>query len=451
MENEKDLTNQNSPEQPQNSESPRPRRHPIPRGEHVYPQVGDSDSSYGARPHYNRQNASQRYDSRFRYNSETASEDSREGRPYYRQYNYQGEYQSRPHYNQSENYHSRSEGRPYNQNRPNYGQGRSSYDQNRPSYGRRPGYKTNGGQKSNFVREGYQGNNYQGSGYKSGGFQGNSKFGVKRRRPFQKRTADYDPSAKYNNQKVLRYKEENIDPEAPIRLNRFLSNAGVCSRREADVLISEGKITVNGEVITELGHKVLRTDKVVYGDKEISLEDKIYILLNKPKGYVTTSDDPEGRKTVMDLVKGACPERIYPVGRLDRNTTGVLLLTNDGEMAAKMMHPKFMKKKIYHVYCNKPVSFADMQKILEGITLEDGEISADRIEYASADDRKQVGIEIHSGRNRIVRRIFENLGYHVVKLDRVYFAGLTKKNLRRGHWRFLEEAEVNMLRMGAYE
>ena len=250
---------------------------------------------------------------------------------------------------------------------------------------------------------------------------------------------------------MLRYKEENIDPSVPIRLNRFLSNAGVCSRREADQHIINGQITVNGEVVTELGHKVLRTDNVCFAGKPVSIEDKVYVLLNKPKDFVTTADDPEGRRTVMDLVKDACPERIYPVGRLDRNTTGVLLLTNDGEMAAKMMHPKFMKKKIYHVYCNKPVSFADMQKILEGVILEDGEIHADRIEYASEADRKQIGIEIHSGKNRIVRRIFENLGYRVVKLDRVYFAGLTKKNLRRGHWRFLEEAEVNMLRMGAYE
>ena len=268
---------------------------------------------------------------------------------------------------------------------------------------------------------------------------------------YASRTQDYDPSAKYNHQKVLRYKEENIDLSVPIRLNRYLSNAGICSRREADLYIQSGKVSVNGEVVTELGHKVLRTDNVVFNGETVCLEDKVYVLLNKPKDYVTTADDPEGRKTVMDLVKGACPERIYPVGRLDRNTTGVLLLTNDGEMAAKMMHPKSLKKKIYHVYCNKPVSFADMQKILDGIILEDGEIHADRIEYVSDDDRKQIGIEIHSGRNRIVRRIFENLGYKVVKLDRVYFAGLTKKNLRRGHWRFLEEAEVNMLRMGAYE
>ena len=203
--------------------------------------------------------------------------------------------------------------------------------------------------------------------------------------------------------------------------------------------------------MTELGSKVLRTDEVKFHDQLVSLEKKVYVLLNKPKDYVTTSDDPQQRKTVMDLVNDACPERIYPVGRLDRNTTGVLLLTNDGDMASKLTHPKFLKKKVYHVYLDKPVSSHDMQQISEGITLEDGEIHADAIEYADERDKKQIGIEIHSGKNRIVRRIFESLGYRVIKLDRVQFAGLTKKNLRRGDWRFLTEKEVEMLRMGAFE
>lgn len=251
--------------------------------------------------------------------------------------------------------------------------------------------------------------------------------------------------------KVLRYKEENVDLTKPIRLNKYMANAGICSRREADKYIEEGLITVNGQVVTELGTKVLRTDEVKFRDQVVSLEDKIYVLLNKPKDYVTTSDDPQNRKTVMDLVKNACPERIYPIGRLDRNTTGVLLLTNDGDMASKLMHPKFLKKKIYHVFLNKPVTAADMKQIIDGIELEDGLMKADAVEYASEVDKKQVGIEIHSGKNRIVRRIFEHLGYKVVKLDRVYFAGLTKKNLRRGEWRFLTEEEVRMLRMGAFE
>ena len=208
---------------------------------------------------------------------------------------------------------------------------------------------------------------------------------------------------------------------------------------------------MNGEVVTELGTKVKRSDVVHFHDQQISIEKKVYVLLNKPKDYVTTSDDPQNRKTVMDLVKDACRERIYPVGRLDRNTTGVLLLTNDGELASKLTHPQFMKKKIYHVWLDKNVTAADMRLIADGVTLDDGEIRADAIDYASETDRKQVGIEIHSGRNRIVRRIFESLGYKVLKLDRVFFAGLTKKNVRRGDWRFLTEQEVNMLRMGAFE
>lgn len=251
--------------------------------------------------------------------------------------------------------------------------------------------------------------------------------------------------------KQIEYKETHIDPDEPIRLNKYLANAGVCSRREADEFIQAGVVKVNGEIVTELGTKVKRSDEVHFHDQLISIEKKVYILLNKPKDYVTTSDDPQNRKTVMDLVKGACRERIYPVGRLDRNTTGVLLLTNDGELATKLTHPQFLKKKIYHVYLDKNVTAADMRQIADGIELEDGEIHADAIEYASETDRKQVGIEIHSGRNRIVRRIFEHLGYKVIRLDRVYFAGLTKKNVRRGDWRFLTEQEVNMLRMGAFE
>ena len=265
------------------------------------------------------------------------------------------------------------------------------------------------------------------------------------------RTSGYDPNAKYSLKKRIEYKETHVDPNEPIRLNKYLANAGVCSRREADDFIQAGVVTVNGQVVTELGTKVLRGDEVKFHDQPVTLEKKVYVLLNKPKDYVTTSDDPQQRKTVMDLVKDACPERIYPVGRLDRNTTGVLLLTNDGEIASKLTHPKFLKKKVYHVYLDKNVTMHDMQQIASGIELEDGEIHADAIEYADDHDKSQVGIEIHSGKNRIVRRIFESLGYRVTKLDRVQFAGLTKKNLRRGDWRFLTEQEVDMLRMGAYE
>ena len=290
-----------------------------------------------------------------------------------------------------------------------------------------------------------------GYGQRPQGGYGQQRGGYGQHGGYRQRTADYDPNAKYSMKKRIEYKDVNIDPNEPIRLNKYLANAGVCSRREADEFIQAGVVTVNGEVVTELGTKVMRTDEVKFHDQPVTLEKKVYVLLNKPKDYVTTSDDPQQRKTVMDLVQNVCPERIYPVGRLDRNTTGVLLLTNDGDLASKLTHPKFLKKKVYHVYLDKNVTAHDMQQIATGIQLEDGEIKADAIEYASDTDKSQVGIEIHSGKNRIVRRIFESLGYRVVKLDRVQFAGLTKKNLRRGDWRFLTEKEVEMLRMGAFE
>ena len=312
-----------------------------------------------------------------------------------------------------------------------YGQQRQGgYGQQRGGYGQQ--------------RQGSYGQQRGGYGQQRGGYgQQRGGYGM--------RTPGYDPSAKYSMKKRIEYKETHIDPNEPIRLNKYLANAGVCSRREADDFIQAGVVSVNGQVVTELGTKVLRGDEVKFHDQPVTLEKKVYVLLNKPKDYVTTSDDPQQRKTVMDLVKDACPERIYPVGRLDRNTTGVLLLTNDGEMASKLTHPKFLKKKVYHVYLDKNVTMHDMQQIASGIELEDGEIHADAIEYADDHDKSQVGIEIHSGKNRIVRRIFESLGYRVTKLDRVQFAGLTKKNLRRGDWRFLTEQEVDMLRMGAYE
>jgi 23S rRNA pseudouridine2605 synthase len=275
---------------------------------------------------------------------------------------------------------------------------------------------------------------------------------VKMRSRKSAESKDYNPNDKYSQKKQLAHHKKNTDPDAPVRLNRFLANSGLCSRREADEYIAAGVVTVNGEVVTEMGARVIpSTDRVLFHDQLVRSEKKVYVLLNKPKDCVTTTDDPGARLTVMDLVKNACSERIYPVGRLDRNTTGVLLLTNDGDMAAKLTHPKYNKKKIYHVFLNKAVTKADMERIAAGITLEDGEIHADSIEYIDDADKKQVGIEIHSGRNRIVRRIFEHLGYNVVRLDRVYFAGLTKKKLARGKWRLLTEKEINMLRMGAYE
>ena len=337
------------------------------------------------------------------------------------------------------------------QSRPQQGGYRPRYNNNDEQGGYQPrqqgGYQSRqqGGYQSRSQQGGY-GNNRGGYGRPQGGGYGNNRGGG-----FRQHTPGYDPNAKYSMKKRIEYKEENIDPTEPLRLNKFLANAGVCSRREADEFIQAGLVTVNGEVVTELGTKILRTDEVKFHDAPVSLEKKVYVLLNKPKDYVTTSDDPQQRKTVMDLVKDVCPERIYPVGRLDRNTTGVLLLTNDGDLASKLTHPKFLKKKVYHVHLDKNLTAHDMDQIREGITLEDGEIKADAVEYADDRDKAQVGIEIHSGKNRIVRRIFESLGYRVTKLDRVQFAGLTKKNLRRGDWRFLTEKEVDMLRMGAFE
>ena len=235
-----------------------------------------------------------------------------------------------------------------------------------------------------------------------------------------------------------------------MRINKYIAHAGVASRRKAEELIKQGLVTVNGQVVHELATTIKSGDKVEVEGQPIYNEEKVYYLLNKPRGVISSVTDDKGRKTVVDLLPNV-KERIYPVGRLDRNTTGVLLLTNDGDLASKLTHPKFLKKKVYHVFLDKPVTANDLQKISDGIELEDGEIKADAIEYASPDDLTQVGIEIHSGKNRIVRRIFESLGYRVVKLDRVQFAGLTKKNVRRGDWRFLTEKEVDMLRMGAFE
>ena len=362
----------------------------------------------------------------------------------------QGGYQPRQGgYQQRGGYQPRQQGgyRPrYNQD----GEQQQGGYQPRQQGGYRPRYNQDGEQQQGGYQPRQQGGYQQRGGYNRGGYgqQGGYNQGGYQQR---QRTPGYDPNAKYSMKKRIEYKEENYDPNEPLRLNKFLANAGICSRREADEFIQAGVVTVNGEVVTELGTKIKRTDEIKFHDQPVTLEKKVYVLLNKPKDCVTTSDDPQQRKTVMDLVKNVCPERIYPVGRLDRNTTGVLLLTNDGDLASKLTHPKFLKKKVYHVYLDKNVTAHDMQQIAQGIELEDGEIHADAIEYASDTDKSQVGIEIHSGKNRIVRRIFEHLGYRVVKLDRVQFAGLTKKNLRRGDWRFLTEKEVEMLRMGAFE
>jgi 23S rRNA pseudouridine2605 synthase len=291
------------------------------------------------------------------------------------------------------------------------------------------------GQKSEFIETRYD----------------NKKDGVAFRKPARRADDSYDPNSKYSNKKQLEFQKTVIDLTKPLRLNKFLANAGICSRREADEYIQAGVISVNGEIVTEMGVKVLLTDKVMFHDQTVQSERKVYLLLNKPKDCVTTSEDTHDRLTVLDLVKNACSERIYPVGRLDRNTTGVLLLTNDGDLASKLTHPKYEKKKIYHVTLDKVLEKPDYETILAGITLEEDVIQVDALEFVKEGDLKQVGIEIHSGQNRVVRRIFEKLGYKIIRLDRVFFAGLTKKNLPRGKYRFLSEREISMLKMGAHE
>lgn len=241
------------------------------------------------------------------------------------------------------------------------------------------------------------------------------------------------------------------EPEESVRLNKYIANSGVCARREADELITRGLIYVNGKKVTELGVKVKLADKVEYQGKTLIPGEKVYILLNKPKGYVTTVKDPHAEFTVLDLVKDATNERIYPVGRLDKSTTGVLLLTNDGDLAGKLTHPKFGARKVYHIFVDKEVTKHDMEAMVTGVELEEGLVAADAVSYPDPEDKTQVGIEIHSGQNRVVRRIFEKFGYNVRKLDRVFFAGLTKKNLQRGSWRHLTDREVSMLKRGIFK
>lgn len=286
----------------------------------------------------------------------------------------------------------------------------------------------------------------------NGGKPQQGEGGFSRRPAINKqRQRSATPNAKYSPKKRMEYEEKYEDPTKPIRLNKFLANAGICSRREADDFIQAGVVTVNGQVVSELGAKVLPTDVIKFHDQTVRREKKVYVLLNKPKNCVTTTDDPQERHKVTDLVKNACSERIYPVGRLDRNTTGVLLLTNDGDLAAKLTHPKYGKKKIYAATLDNDLSEEAYNEIMSGITLDDEVIIPDALAFPKEDDRKHIGIQIHSGQNRVVRRIFEKVGYKVLALDRVSFAGLTKKNVPRGKYRFLTQEEVNMLLMGAFE
>ncbi|MCR5018687.1 MAG: rRNA pseudouridine synthase [Bacteroidales bacterium] len=312
------------------------------------------------------------------------------------------------------------------------------------SYGDKPGFGKKQGDKPGFEKK---------QGY------GKPSFGNKpgTRKPFQKKNnAAEGMDAMLSRKPQIHGADWDGEDAAPsqiqevVRLNKFIANSGVCSRREADTMILGGVVTVNGEVVTELGTKInVLTDDVRFNGQRLKGEEKVYIVMNKPKGYVTTASDPHAERTVMDLIKG-CPRRVFPVGRLDKNTTGVLMLTNDGEMAERLTHPSFNKKKIYQVVLDHPLTDEDKEKVTTGIELGDGMIAADELEFIDERDHRQLGIEIHSGKNRIVRRIFEALGYEVKALDRVYFAGLTKKGLKKGDWRYLTEGEVNILKMGAF-
>ena len=466
----------------------------------------DSQTAYQNRPYQNNYQRQGGYQQRYNnyprqnsynqrsFNSKAENEEQDENATNQNQ-GYNGDhrqgYQPRPRYN---NYQQGG----YQQHQSGYQPRQQGGYQQRPGgyqprqqggYQQRPGGyqpRQQGGyqQRPGGYQPRQQGNNYEGgyqprqqNGYQQrpggyqrqqGGFQPRQQGGFQPRQggyqPRQQGGYQQRPNNRYgyqqrpnNNMKFtprprqIDYVLEDIDPTEEIRLNKYMANAGICSRREADEYITSGRVKVNGETVTELGTKIKRNDVVEFDEKVVTPERKCYVLLNKPKDCVTTSDDPNGRLTVLDIVKNACEERIYPVGRLDRNTTGVLLLTNDGDLASKLTHPKYVKKKIYHVWTDKDITEEDMQRIADGIELEDGEIHADAISYVSDTDRNQAGIEIHSGRNRIVRRIFEALGYRVTKLDRVYFAGLTKKNLPRGRWRYLTQEEVNFLRMGSFE
>ena len=309
---------------------------------------------------------------------------------------------------------------------------RTSDDRPRRSYGDKPAY---GDRKQGPKRFGDR-------------KPGNRKFGD---RNYGDRKFGGKPAYKKRDEKPASYPKYNPDKQiGEMRLNRFIAQSGICSRREADEFILAGLVSVNGTIVTELGTKVMPTDEVKFNDSRVQGEKKVYLVLNKPKGYVTSLDDPHAGKTVMELVEGACTERIYPVGRLDKNSLGLLLFTNDGDLTKQLTHPSYKKKKIYQVTLDNPLTRADMDRLAEGIALEDGEIFADEISSVK-ENQQEVGVEIHSGRNRIVRRMFEFLGYTVTKLDRVYYAGLTKKKLNRGKWRFLTDEEVQRLKSGQYE
>lgn len=326
--------------------------------------------------------------------------------------------------------------------RKSYGSHQSSGEHRSTGEHRNTGERKSFGEHKNFGGHGSFGEKKNFSGRKTGRneFNRNSQEGIERMISRKPQVSE----SRWNGEK-----KESVFQEE-VRLNKFIANSGVCSRREADTLIQAGVVTINGEVVTELGTKVnVLKDEVKFNGERLKGEEKVYIVMNKPRGYVTTASDPHADKTVMELLKG-CTARVFPVGRLDKATTGVLMFTNDGEISERLTHPSYNKKKIYQVILDKPLKQEDYDSILGGVTLSDGKVNADELEFIDSEDRRKLGIEIHSGKNRIVRRIFESLGYDVKNLDRVYFAGLTKKGLKKGEWRYLTEGEINILKMGAY-
>ena len=453
-------SNDDRPRRPYSSEGSqdRPRRPYSSEGSQDRPRrsYGDQGNSFGSdRPRRSYDNDASQDRPRRPYNPEGSQERPR--RSYGDQGNSFGSYGSdRPRRSFGNEGSQDRPRRPYSpegsQDRPrrsygDHGNSFGGYGSDRP----RRSYSNEGSQdrpRRSYGNEGYQDRSRPRSGFNES--PDRLRPDGKPKRPRIKKSSsdgtDYSTVREFS---VPKY-APNLDPDTPIRLNKFLSNAGICSRREADEFIQAGVVKVNGEVASELGVKIKLTDEVMFHDQPVNIERKVYVLLNKPKDCVTTSDDPQERLTVMDLVKNACRERIYPVGRLDRNTTGVLLLTNDGDLASKLSHPKYEKRKIYQATLDKDLTEEDMQKVAKGIVLDDEKIAVDEISFVSLDQKNVIGIEIHSGQNRVVRRIFEQVGYKVYKLDRVYFAGLTKKNLPRGRWRYLSDKEVSLLKMGAF-
>ena len=454
------------------------------------PRISRSASNSNSGNHYgeNRTSGSRNYGSDRGYNQEGHRSSYGDRRPAYgnggegrrsaygnggearsynssRSYNNSREYNSDRSYGSDRGYNQEGHRSSFGDRRPAYGNGNEG---RRPAYGngnegRRPSYG-NGGEgrrpaygNGNEGRRPAYGNG--GEGRRPSYGNGGGRPGFNKKKPFNKyqnRAAEEGINRMISDRPLLDHETDsdndfiNSPIKNEVRLNKYIANSGICSRREADNYILAGVVTVNGEVVTELGSKVnAATDDIRFNGERLKGEEKVYIVMNKPKGYVTTASDPHAEKTVMDLLKG-CNTRVFAVGRLDKNTTGVLMFTNDGDIAEKLTHPSYDKKKIYQVTLDRELSQEDYDKILAGVTLTDGDIAADDLQYIDENDKKKLGIEIHTGKNRIVRRIFESLGYDVKGLDRVYFAGLTKKGIKRGGWRYLTEGEVNILKMGAY-